>query len=138
MIKRLINIDSRKAMSKGCIFCQLKNDEIAIDGKLAFVFADNFPVTIGHSLIIPKRHFESFFDINDEELLEINSLIKLRKKQLLNQDKTIEGFNIGTNIGIAGGQSIFHVHIHLIPRRSGDVENPKGGIRGIIPNKKEY
>jgi len=121
-----------------CCFCKLKDNEKIINGKLAFVRLDKFPVSNLHSLVIPKRHFESFFDITEEELLEINELINIRKEQILKEDKTVMGFNIGINIGEVAGQSVFHLHVHLIPRRVGDVENPKGGVRGVIPNKRDY
>ena len=116
----------------------LKKKEKIIDGKLAFVLADLFPVTEYHSLIIPKRHFSNYFEIKREELLEMHYLLKLRKKQILAEDETVSGFNIGINVGHDAGQSIFHLHIHLIPRRAGDVKNPSGGIHGVIPNKKNY
>ena len=125
-------------MIKECIFCSLKDESKVTIGKQAFVIEDNSPVTKHHSLIIPKRHFESFFDITKEELLEINELLKQRKEQILAQDPTVKGFNIGVNVGETAGQSIFHLHVHLIPRRPGDIENPKGGVRGVIPNKRNY
>jgi len=124
-------------MSK-CFFCGIDNKKRIIDGQLAFVLLDGFPVTEHHSLIVPKRHFADFFDITKQELLEMNNLILLRKNEILEKDKTVEGFNIGINIGLAAGQSIFHLHVHLIPRRFGDIENPKGGVRGIIPEKRSY
>ena len=125
-------------MSGVCFFCNLENNKKIIDGKLAFVIKDDFPVTKHHSLIIPKRHFESFFDVTDNELLEINELLKIRKTQISGEDSTVQGFNVGINIGLVAGQSIFHLHVHLIPRRKGDVISPKGGVRGIIPKKRSY
>ena len=125
-------------MSKECFFCSLKPEQQISESKLAFTKADDSPVTKYHSIIIPKRHFASFFDITDEELLEINNLIKLRKDEILKLDETVTGFNIGMNIGESAGQSILHVHIHLIPRRLGDLKNPKGGVRGVIPEKRCY
>ena len=125
-------------MAKVCPFCTIKTEDKIIDGKLAFVIEDSSPVTKHHSLIIPKRHFESFFDITNEELLEINELLKARKEQIKTLDSTVEGFNIGINIGEIAGQSIFHLHVHLIPRRAGDLKNPKGGVRGVIPGKRNY
>ena len=125
-------------MSEKCYFCSLKDEEKIVNAKLGFVIADGFPVTKHHSLIIPKRHISSFFDITNDELLELNDLLKLRKEQILAEDKEVEGFNVGINIGLVAGQSIFHVHIHLIPRRFGDIENPKGGVRGVIPSKRNY
>lgn len=125
-----------------CFFCKFEkgliNEERVLDGKLAFVINDGHPVTQYHSLIVPKRHFASFFEITNEELLEINELIKIRKDQILKSDPTVVGFNIGINIGEAAGQTVFHLHVHLIPRRIGDVENPRGGVRGVIPEKQKY
>ena len=123
---------------KTCIFCNIENQKILIDGKLTLVIEDDFPVTNFHSLIIPKRHFSSFFEITNEELLEINNLIKIRKEEILKKDSTVNGFNVGINIGKSAGQSIFHLHVHLIPRRVGDIANPKGGVRAVIPNKQIY
>lgn len=123
---------------KGCLFCEFGDRNKILDGKTAFVFLDNFPVTQSHSLIITKRHFASFFDATLEELFEINYLLKIRQEQILQADKTVEGFNVGINIGLVAGQSIPHLHVHLIPRRFGDVENPRGGVRGVIPDKKDY
>ncbi|MBU1007562.1 HIT family protein [Candidatus Dependentiae bacterium] len=125
-------------MEEMCIFCRLKDESKIISSNLAFVIEDSSPVTKLHSLIIPNRHFASFFDITNEELVEINSLIRQRKDQILAEDPTVEGFNIGINIGETAGQSVFHLHVHLIPRRAGDLENPKGGIRGVIPEKRNY
>ena len=99
---------------------------------------DAFPVTQHHSLAITKRHVASFFDLTDEELIEIKSLLNERKNEILRQDPVVVGFNIGINDGAAAGQTIFHLHIHLIPRRIGDIENPRGGVRGIIPEKRNY
>jgi diadenosine tetraphosphate (Ap4A) HIT family hydrolase len=127
---------------KKCFFCSVsagkENIEILHSGKYVFVINDGYPVTKHHSLVITKRHVSSYFDITDEELLEINKFINIRKKQILKEDSTVKGFNVGVNIGKAAGQSIFHVHVHLIPRRFGDLENPKGGVRGVIPEKRNY
>jgi len=125
-------------MAKNCPFCNIKEDIKITSNNLAFIIEDIYPVTKHHSLIIPNRHFENFFDITDQELLAINQLIKQRREQILSEDPTVKGFNVGINIGEVAGQSIFHLHIHLIPRRSGDLENPKGGVRGIIPEKRNY
>ena len=129
-------------MSENCFFCKFEkgliNEEKLIDGKLAYVINDGHPVTKYHSLIVPKRHFPSFFDITNEELLEMNELIKARKDEILKLDPTVSGFNLGINIGESAGQTVFHLHIHLIPRRIGDIENPRGGVRGIIPEKRSY
>ena len=95
-------------------------------------------MTPGHTLIIPKRHEPSFFDITDAETLACKELLVKQKHHLMSQDKNITSFNIGTNSGIDAGQSVFHCHIHLIPRRRRDVKNPKGGLRHLIPDKGNY
>ena len=89
-------------------------------------------------MVIPKRHIKDYFDLTNEELLACNNLIKIIKKEIVNKDKTVSGFNLGTNIGKVSGQSIHHCHFHLIPRRMGDVDSPQGGVRSVIPNKQHY
>ena len=89
-------------------------------------------------LIIPKRHLSDYFDLTNEELVACNDLIKVIKKDILEKGNTVRGFNIGTNAGKISGQSIMHCHIHLIPRREGDVENPQGGVRSVIPKNQHY
>jgi len=120
-----------------CVFCNPNNNRV-IDGNLAYVLIDTHPVSKYHSLVIPKRHFSSFFDISEQELAEIKHLLALRKAEILKEDPSVEGFNIGINDGLVAGQSIFHLHVHLIPRRCGDLENPRGGVRGVIPEKRNY
>ena len=121
-----------------CIFCNIKKQEIIYENDYAFVSYDSYPVSKFHSLIIPKRHIKNFFDLNDKELYACNELIKKIKLKIENDDNLVEGFNLGTNAGTVAGQTIMHCHIHLIPRRKGDVENPQGGVRGVIPLKQHY
>ncbi len=121
-----------------CIFCDLKKQDIIYENDYAFVSYDPYPVSKFHSLIIPKRHIRNFFDLNEKELNACNQLIKRIKSKIENDDKLVEGFNLGTNAGSVAGQTIMHCHIHLIPRRRGDVENPQGGVRGVIPLKQHY
>ena len=123
---------------KDCVFCELSTDQIIDNNKLAVAIRDKNPVTPGHTLIIPKRHEPSFFDITDAETLACKALLVKQKHHLMSQDKNITSFNIGTNSGIDAGQSVFHCHIHLIPRRRRDVKNPKGGLRHLIPDKGNY
>ena len=99
---------------------------------------DTYPVSDHHCLIIPKRHVKDYFDLSNEELIACNNLIKIIKKEIVDKDKTVKGFNLGTNIGKIAGQSIMHCHFHLIPRREGDVEFPQGGVRSVIPQKQHY
>ena len=121
-----------------CLFCNSKKSGVAYENKLAYASYDTYPVSDLHCLIIPKRHINNYFDLSDEELIACNNLIKLVKKEIIEKDKTVEAFNIGTNVGKISGQSIMHCHIHLIPRRKGDVDDPKGGVRGVIPSKQKY
>tara|TARA_B110001450_G_C17449800_1_gene411527 strand:- start:132 stop:530 length:399 start_codon:yes stop_codon:yes gene_type:complete len=121
-----------------CLFCNIKESGCAHENNLAFASYDSYPVSKHHCLIIPKRHINDFFDLTTEELLSCNDIIKKVKDEIINKDKTVKGFNLGTNIGKISGQSILHCHFHLIPRRAGDVENPQGGVRSVIPNKQHY
>lgn len=95
-------------------------------------------MTQGHCLIISRRHRADFFELNEFENSALLKMIRELKVHLLQQDPSIEGFNIGMNCGKAAGQTIFHFHLHLIPRRTGDCENPAGGVRGVIPGKQAY
>ena len=120
------------------MFCNIKKKDIIFDNSYAYVSFDSYPVSKFHSLIFPKRHIENFFELNDNELLACNDLINKIKNKVQADDKTIKGFNIGSNLGKVAGQSIMHCHIHLIPRREGDVDNPQGGVRAVIPAKQHY
>ena len=91
-----------------------------------------------HTLLIPFRHVESYFDLDNAEINAFNELLLSQKKNLLEQDKNISGFNVGFNSGEDAGQTVMHCHIHLIPRRHGDMENPRGGVRGVIPERIDY
>ena len=121
-----------------CLFCRTKNEDIIEENELAYATFDSYPVSNHHCLIIPKRHVKDYFDLNVEEITACDQLIKKIKIRLENDDSTVKGFNIGMNSGEVAGQSIMHCHIHLIPRRQGDVENPQGGVRGVIPSKQHY
>lgn len=122
-----------------CIFCKkAKSENIIIENDYAYAMLDNYPVSEGHTLIIPKRHFADYFDITKKEYNAIHDLTKIRRKQLLEQDSTIQGFNVGANSGEVAGQTVWHCHVHLIPRRKGDTENPRGGVRGVIPSKMDF
>ena len=121
-----------------CVFCKIPVNKIIDSNNLALAFYDSYPVTRFHTLIIPKRHVSDYFDLPKDERDAIDELIFRQKDRLIELDSEITGFNIGINVGKDAGQSIFHVHVHLIPRRKGDMENPKGGVRGVIPNKQSY
>ncbi len=121
-----------------CLFCATKKDDIIEENKFAFATLDSYPVSNQHCLIIPKRHVKEYFELSEKEILGCDQLLKKVKIKVESNDKTIKGFNIGINSGKEAGQSIMHCHIHLIPRREGDVENPQGGVRGVIPSKQHY
>jgi len=123
---------------KNCIFCEVSSKKIIRENELAFVIYDNYPVTKHHCLIIPKRHIQKYFGLYQPEINAISQLINETQKDLEKKDKSIEGFNIGNNSGEVAGQTIHHCHIHLIPRRKGDTENPRGGVRGVIKDKQSY
>ena len=126
------------SFTKECLFCNKKKQKIIYSTKFIYVVRDSFPVTKYHSLIIPHRHISNFFDLNKDELKDLSETLKKERESLLNLDKEITGFNVGVNAGVDAGQSIMHCHIHLIPRRKGDIENPRGGVRGVIPSKQKY
>ena len=121
-----------------CLFCNIKESELTHQNKLAYASYDTYPVSENHCLIIPKRHINNYFDLLKDELIACDDLIRIVKDEIIKRDKTVKGFNLGTNIGKVSGQSIFHCHFHLIPRREGDVDNPQGGVRSVIPNKQHY
>ena len=121
-----------------CIFCNLPPERIVHEYKHFYIVRDAFPVTPLHTLLITKRHVVSYFQCLKEELDEIPVILDTQKTELKILDDKITGFNIGMNIGDDAGQTIFHCHIHIIPRRHGDTPNPKGGIRGVISDKQSY
>ena len=121
-----------------CLFCNINESGLAKENNLAYASYDTFPVSEGHCLIIPKRHVKDYFDLSNEEIIACNDLIKEIKNEIIKKDSSVKGFNIGSNAGKISGQSILHCHIHLIPRRAGDVENPQGGVRSVIPSKQHY
>ncbi|HCJ50481.1 MAG: HIT family protein [Gallionella sp.] len=119
-----------------CLFCKDPRG-VSIQHELAFSARDTYPTSPGHTLVIPRRHVASFFDLTPEEVSACMGLIKAEKK-LIDEEFSPDGYNIGVNVGPAAGQSIFHVHIHIIPRYKGDVEKPQGGVRHVIPKKAHY
>ena len=121
-----------------CLFCNPIESGIAHENDLAYASYDTYPVSEYHCLIIPKRHVVDYFELSDDEVIACNNLIKIIKKEVLDRDKSIKAFNVGTNAGKVAGQSIMHCHIHLIPRRVGDVDNPQGGVRSVIPKNQHY
>ncbi len=119
-----------------CPFC---GDGLNIlrENELAYAIYDKYPVSRGHILIIPKRHVSSYFDTTPEERRAMEALLD-ECKTFLDETHSPDGYNIGINVGQAAGQTIFHVHLHLIPRYEGDLDDPRGGVRGVIPEKRIY
>lgn len=121
-----------------CLFCGIDTGRIIAENELCYAIRDGFPVTPLHTLVIPKRHVADYFDLYQPELNAIQSLLQDQRKQIMTTYPTVSGFNVGINAGAEAGQTIFHVHVHLIPRREGDVADPRGGVRGVIPDKQKY
>ena len=121
-----------------CRFCHLPGERIIGENELAVAVRDRFPVTSLHTLIIPRRHVSSYFDLTGEEAAACYRLLSRMRREILSQDKHVAGFNVGVNVGAASGQTIWHCHIHLIPRRRGDVAHARGGVRHVIPGKGYY
>jgi ATP adenylyltransferase len=121
-----------------CLFCDSKNDELLEEGGLCYARRDGYPVSEHHTLIIPKRHVASYFDLSEDEVIDMFRMARQMREQIEQLDAMVSGFNLGVNAGKDAGQSIFHVHLHLIPRRKGDIDNPQGGVRGVIPSKRTY
>jgi len=122
----------------GCPFCELPPTRIVADNELALAFRDAHAVTGGHTLVIPRRHVSDYFELYQPERNAIEALIHQCRDDLSNADSSIDGFNVGNNSGQSAGQTVFHVHIHLIPRRTGDMDDPTGGVRGVIPERRTY
>lgn len=132
-------------MNENCEFCNLlygrdqRRDDITTGFNDEWIAVrDNFPVTEGHTLLIPLRHIETPFELYGDESLAFVRILNQQKRHLISNDESIEGFNIGFNSGVAAGQTIPHCHAHMIPRRYGDVEDPVGGVRNVIPGKGNY
>ena len=124
-------------MPKDCLFCAIPPEQILIDGPIAVAARDSYPVSKGHTLIIPRRHVASFFETTDEERRAMLNLLD-EVKALLDREHKPDGYNIGINNGAAAGQTVMHLHMHLIPRYAGDRPDPRGGVRWILPEKAAY
>lgn len=124
-------------MSPACPFCCPTSHRIVFEGDLALVLRDAFPVSPGHTLIIPKRHVASFFEVTDAERADLMSLLVAARDDL-DREFRPAGYNIGINDGAAAGQTVPHLHIHLIPRHVGDRDDPRGGVRWVLPDKAAY
>ena len=122
-----------------CPFCRCINQKrIVAEYGTVVAILDRSPVTEGHHLIVPKRHVSDYFEMSHTERDNAETMLALLRKQILDNDCAVEGFNVGMNCGEVAGQSVMHAHIHLIPRRFGDVETPRGGVRGCVPGKMNY
>lgn len=133
-----MNSVSRAMRECGCIFCEMPAQRVIMENTHAYAIHDGFPVTKGHSLVIPKRHVIDYFGLTSDELLACDELLRRLRQMNLRDDPTVAGFNIGANAGAVAGQTVFHCHLHLIPRRAGDVANPRGGVRHTIPGMGHY
>jgi diadenosine tetraphosphate (Ap4A) HIT family hydrolase len=131
----LASYDTRE---QGCVFCELGAGRIIAENELCFAIRDGFPVAHLHTLVIPKRHVADYFDLYQSERNAIDAMLHERRRQVRQEDPTVTGFNVGINAGASAGQTVFHVHVHLIPRRDDDVVDPRGGVRGVIPSKQRY
>ncbi len=118
-----------------CYFCT--QPDIVIENELAFVCYDGYPVSPGHCLIVPHRHAAEYFQATPEEKAAIWALVD-EMKIIIDKKFRPDGYNVGVNIGEPAGQSVPHIHVHMIPRYKGDMENPRGGVRGVIPDKQKY
>ena len=131
-------MESYQHREADCIFCDIPQESVVLQNELRIAVEDKFPVTPGHMLVIPKRHIAEYFDLVQPELNGIRSLLGDLRLKRLKEDNTVKGFNVGINCGQAAGQTVFHCHVHLIPRRLGDAERPEGGVRHLIPGKGHY
>ena len=123
---------------ENCKFCEIYSEKkFDFENELAFAFWDANPVSKGHIIFMTKRHIENFFETTKEEKSDLFELID-KAKNIIDKKYKPTGYNIGINCGVSAGQTVMHVHVHLIPRYDGDVENPRGGVRGVIPENKDY
>ena len=128
--------EKKRDPNNPCLFCKDPRG-VSLEKELAYSARDTYAVSPGHTLVIPRRHVANFFDLTPEEINTCMELI-IEERKKLDEEFKPDGYNIGVNIGQAAGQSIFHVHIHIIPRYKGDVENPQGGVRHVLPKKAHY
>lgn len=121
-----------------CPFCQrIKQGDVVEQNDLAATFPDGFPLSEGHSLVVPIRHEPDFFRLTEAEQNAVLSLVRLVQERLA-KTKSVNGFNVGINVGEVAGQTVAHAHVHVIPRRVGDVEDPRGGVRCVLPERAVY
>ena len=124
-------------MPTACPFCEIPESRTILHGSTTFAIEDKYPVSEGHTLVVPKRHFATYWEATASEKLELWGLVDQVRERLL-QTHRPDGFNVGFNAGHAAGQTVDHMHIHVIPRYAGDMPNPAGGVRGVIPDRMDY
>lgn len=124
-------------MSSSCPFCSIAEARLVWRSPLVYAIRDGYPVSPGHTLVLPRRHVETWFDASPSEQQEIWRAVA-ELKSALDRELQPDGYNIGVNAGAAAGQTVMHLHVHLIPRYTGDVADPRGGVRGVIPGKQKY
>lgn len=122
---------------ENCVFCQRDSLQIIAENELALAFYDGCPVSKGHTLVIPKRHVATYFEASPEEHAAMINLVYETRK-ILQEKFNPDGYNIGANVGPAAGQTVFHFHVHIIPRYRGDVKDPRGGVRKVIPSRSSH
>ena len=118
--------------------CELGAGRVVDENELCVAIQDAYPVTPLHTLVIPKRHLADYFELYQSERNAIEAMLHQQRQAIMDADSSVTGFNVGINAGQSAGQTIFHVHVHLIPRRDGDVDDPRGGVRGVISTKQKY
>lgn len=123
--------------TRNCIFCNIEKERIILSNKGFYIIKDNFPVSPGHLLIITQEHQENYFELSDQQKSELNNMI-LKAKEIVESEFNPDGYNIGMNCGLSAGQTVMHFHCHLIPRYTGDMKNPRGGVRHCIEGKGNY
>ena len=129
------SLDHREA---DCLFCDLDRLDLVAENSVAFAIRDRHPVMAGHTLVIPRRHVANYFDLFSSEDKAVQRLLQDVRTDIQSADASVAGFNVGINSGAVAGQTVFHCHVHLIPRRVGDVEQPRGGVRHLVPGKGDY
>jgi diadenosine tetraphosphate (Ap4A) HIT family hydrolase len=123
---------------QGCPFCSISSGDILIENTLSVAVKDKYPVTDWHILVVPRRHTADYFNLGTAESRACERLVTEARTLICNADSAVKGFNVGINSGEVAGQTVMHCHIHLIPRRTGDHPNPRGGVRSVIPAKADY
>ena len=136
--KYQISLSELDQLLHGCPFCQPPTDRVLAEYKSFLVIRDIYPVTPLHTLIISREHKNTYFDLSADEANELHNILHEQKALIESEDFSVEGFNIGANVNEVSGQTVPHFHLHLIPRRAGDMTDPKGGVRGVIPAKQKY